>query len=433
MTGSTCPDCLGPASPGSRVLATMAPFALIALSLSSGSTVIAISSWACPRHGGFGRLAEVPAEHLDRVRFLRGIVSHFHRDEDVEREASVEDATARDGVRMSLLCLPDAARRFPGPGDAVALPDGIYDLRSTAGDRPYVYVEQKNIDETVSPERAQREQWRGWLRLGPAAVLSDLLDAASDEPMPRMAERFRTWLPEQDRYVGDYHADVWALDFFRSVRRTNQVGNDAVAENFLRTWSAASPGEGAVRFAGHLIRPGSGSAEILDAGCGPAVHHPAFTTLGVRWTGLDLSRAMLRTARTHTGTAGLVQGDVAALPFPSRHFAGVWLRAVLVHIARAQLLSVLRECCRVMSDNGVLYLNFQPGRSLALRREGRTFFYHDESDVIRLCRSLGLTVIDRWSDSVSRGSLGDTRVKQWRHLILRGTEDRAIAGGRSEV
>jgi SAM-dependent methyltransferase len=388
------------------VLAAMPPFAVVALD----SGAIAITSARCPRHGGFARLADVPDEHLDRVRFLRGIISHFHRDADIEAELSIEDATGQAGGSLCLVSLPDATGAPETlPAGAVALPEGIYDLPRVAANRPYAYVERKTIDETVSPERAQRERWQGWLV------------SAAEHPVatPGSAATLRGWLPRQDRYVGFDDSGVWTIDFFRSVRRTNQAGSAAVAESFMRTWSAASPGEGAVRFAGHL--GSSGPAEILDAGCGPAVHHAAFAELGLRPTGIDLSPAMLAAARTHS-SAGLVQGDIGALPFRDGRFAGVWLRAVLVHVPRAQLPGVLREARRVMTDDGTLYLNLQPGRGLTLRREGRTFVYHDEPDVVRLCRSLGLEVIDRWSDSVSHGSLGDTRAKQWRHLVLRGTE-----------
>ncbi|NMO55223.1 class I SAM-dependent methyltransferase [Actinoplanes sp. TBRC 11911] len=384
----------------------MPPFAVVALD----SGAIAITSVRCPRHGGFARLADLPDEHLDRVRFLRGIISHFHRDEGVEAELSIEDATGPAGGSLCLVCLPDATGApATVPAGALALPEGIYDLHRAAADRKYTYVERKTIDETVSPERAQRERWQGWL----------VSAAPHQAAAPGSGATFRGWLPRQDRYAGSDDAGVWTIDFFRSVRRTNQAGSAAVAGPFLREWSAASAGEGAVRFAGHLR--GSGPAEILDAGCGPAVHHAAFAELGLRPTGIDLSPVMLAAARTHSGAA-LVQGDVGALPFRDGRFAGVWLRAVLVHVPRAQLPGTLREARRVLAGDGTLYLNLQPGRGLTLRREGRTFVYHDESDVVRLCRSLGLHVIDRWSDSVGHGSLGDTRVKQWRHLVLRAAE-----------
>jgi ubiquinone/menaquinone biosynthesis C-methylase UbiE len=178
------------------------------------------------------------------------------------------------------------------------------------------------------------------------------------------------------------------------------------------------------RFVRHL--PGSdASAElgVLDAGCGPAVHYGAFSAMGVRWTGIDSSLGMIYKAREVLAAAHaaprLAVGDLGRLPFEDRSFAGVWLRAALVHVPRTEAPAVLSECSRVLCSDGMLYLNFQPGHGFAVRREGRIFVYYQEDEIADLCLRAGLTVTDDWYGATDRGSLGDTRVKRWRHLVLR--------------
>jgi SAM-dependent methyltransferase len=61
-------------------------------------------------------------------------------------------------------------------------------------------------------------------------------------------------------------------------------------------------------------------ARILDLACGPGRHAAELERLGARVVGFDLSSAMLRRARERT-RAGLVRGDMRALPFRDRTFA----------------------------------------------------------------------------------------------------------------
>jgi SAM-dependent methyltransferase len=59
---------------------------------------------------------------------------------------------------------------------------------------------------------------------------------------------------------------------------------------------------------------------ILDLACGPGRHAAELERLGGHVIGFDLSRAMLRRARERT-RAGLVRGDMRALPFRDGSFA----------------------------------------------------------------------------------------------------------------
>jgi len=67
------------------------------------------------------------------------------------------------------------------------------------------------------------------------------------------------------------------------------------------------------------VAPWGAGDRILDLACGPGRHAAELERLGGRVIGFDLSRAMLRRARARTG-AGLVRGDMRALPFRDGSF-----------------------------------------------------------------------------------------------------------------
>ncbi len=408
------PDCRHCTLAPSEMLLVMAPFAVVLHRVTpSGPTLPALTTLKCPHHGGAARLADLPATALDQIRFLRDIVSRFCNEHGREPEMSVE--TSDSGDRMRLTCVPTNGT---APAEAIPLPNGLYGLASMPDARSLLYAEQKIIDETFGREQAQRESWHAWLVS--ATTAREIL--ASYGGVGISADAFRSWLIDHERYVPVVSGDLPLLDYATAVRRSNRIGNDSVSKAFTRTWQVRPDDHMVARFVRHL--PGaSAELDVLDAGCEPAVHYSAFTSMGIRWTGVDSSLGMIDNARAVLAAAHaaprLAVGDLGRLPFKERSFAGVWLRAALVHVPRSEAPTVLRECSRVLCRNGVLYLNFQPGRGMVVRREGRVFVYYGEDEIADLCVRVGLTITDEWDGTTDRGSLGDTRVKRWRHLVMR--------------
>jgi SAM-dependent methyltransferase len=400
----------------SEMLLVMAPFAVVRHRVTpSGPALPTLTTLQCPHRGGAARLADVPVTAFDQIRFLRNIISRFYDEHGREPEMSVE--TSDSGDRMRLTCIPINGT---APVDAIPLQNGMYGLAGILDERSLVYAEQKVIDEMFGREQAQRETWHAWLVS--ASTARELL--ASYEDVGVSVDEFRSWLINHERYAPLVSGGLPSLDYATAVRRSNRLGNDLVSKAFTRTWQGRSDDQMVARFVRHL--PGSGtSAElgVLDAGCGPAVHYGAFTSMGIRWTGVDSSLGMIDNARKVLAAAHaappLAVADLGRLPFKDQSFAGVWLRAALVHVPRSEAPTVLRECSRVLCPDGVLYLNFQPGRGLVVRREGRVFVYYSEDEIAHLCVGAGLTMTDEWDGTTDCGSLGDTRVKRWRHLVMR--------------
>jgi len=73
---------------------------------------------------------------------------------------------------------------------------------------------------------------------------------------------------------------------------------------------------------------------VLDVGCGAGRHTPH---LGERVVALDAARAMLELARARAPHAGLVEGDLEALPFRAGTMGGAWANMAYHHVPRERV------------------------------------------------------------------------------------------------
>jgi ubiquinone/menaquinone biosynthesis C-methylase UbiE len=94
---------------------------------------------------------------------------------------------------------------------------------------------------------------------------------------------------------------------------------------------------------------------VLDAPCGTGRMLKTITSMGLRYTGLDISQAMIEEARkTGAGdplVVGFRQGDLERLPFADNEFDCVVLWRLMHHMgSSAAREAILREARRVSRD-----------------------------------------------------------------------------------
>jgi len=106
------------------------------------------------------------------------------------------------------------------------------------------------------------------------------------------------------------------------------------------------------------------AGEILDLGCGPGHVGKYLRERGIPGRGLDISHEMVRVARELNPTIEFRQGDMRALPFPDRFFAGVAAFYSIIHLEPAELEHVFRELQRVLRPGGLLALAFHVGNEV---------------------------------------------------------------------
>jgi ubiquinone/menaquinone biosynthesis C-methylase UbiE len=83
-------------------------------------------------------------------------------------------------------------------------------------------------------------------------------------------------------------------------------------------------------------------------------------------TGVDISPAMLKSARTRAQAEGidnitLIECSVDRLPFPDGHFDGVMTARLFQHVPKQMAHDIVCELSRVTKPGGVLVLQFRSG------------------------------------------------------------------------
>jgi cyclopropane fatty-acyl-phospholipid synthase-like methyltransferase len=154
------------------------------------------------------------------------------------------------------------------------------------------------------------------------------------------------------------------------------------AEDFFRRSVDADMTRGREEFTA-LLKPG---ARLLDAGCGSGRDALAFSRAGFQVTAIEASSSLAALARAHTGL------PIEVMTFDQvdwrDRFDGVWACASLLHVARAELASVVRRLRDALAPGGVFWMSFKYGAEE--RRAGeRCFMDLDETGAHALLAEAG--------------------------------------------
>lgn len=146
---------------------------------------------------------------------------------------------------------------------------------------------------------------------------------------------------------------------------------------------------------------------VCDMGCGPGHLARFLSDLGVNVIGVDVSRAMVETARRLNPELAFEQGDMLRLSFAEESFAGIAAFYSLIHIDRSRVPKVLAELHRVLANNGSLFISFHLGEGEVHRDElhghdgetGPKIAFHATlfgiEEMIRFLESAGLAVEEK--------------------------------------
>ncbi|MCB8946044.1 MAG: methyltransferase domain-containing protein [Ardenticatenaceae bacterium] len=128
-------------------------------------------------------------------------------------------------------------------------------------------------------------------------------------------------------------------------------------------WLAGAGEVKAQRAALKLLQPQPGE-RLLEIGFGTGGNLVALAQAmqpGGRVWGVDVSGGMCRVARGKIGAAGvsnvcLCQGDALTLPFGAHSFEAIFMSFALELLPAAEMPLVLRQCGRVLGENGRICL-----------------------------------------------------------------------------
>ena len=107
-----------------------------------------------------------------------------------------------------------------------------------------------------------------------------------------------------------------------------------------------------------------GLGTACDMGCGPGHVAQYLHKRGVHVLGIDLSPRMVEQARQLNPGIEFQQGNMSSLDVENEAWGGIVAFYSIIHIPRAEVISVLREFRRVLRPNGLLLLSFHLGQEI---------------------------------------------------------------------
>jgi ubiquinone/menaquinone biosynthesis C-methylase UbiE len=115
-----------------------------------------------------------------------------------------------------------------------------------------------------------------------------------------------------------------------------------------------------------LLKP---SDKVLDVGCAAGRDTRILKDMGFEAVGSDLAEKLLDIAKRANPDIEFVLADMRRLPFADGAFGAIWASAVLHHVTKEEMPSVLQEFYRVLSTKGILYIHTKAGQGLLRTNE----------------------------------------------------------------
>lgn len=152
---------------------------------------------------------------------------------------------------------------------------------------------------------------------------------------------------------------------------------------------------------------------ILDAGCGSGRDAKYFLDQGYKVTAIDGSAEMA--ARTYKLTGIKVRHQNFSEINDSNSFDGIWACASVLHVRKAEMVSIINKLRSALTEGGTLYLSYKYGESEETRRN-RHFSNYTENSFNQLLQDCdSLSIIDIWTTQDVRP---DRQDEQWLNVLL---------------
>lgn len=134
---------------------------------------------------------------------------------------------------------------------------------------------------------------------------------------------------------------------------------------------------------------------VLDIGCAYGIHLPLFLGIGekLKYIGIDISRAMVKLAKSRYPSADLSVADIATYK-PKKKFDAFWAAAILMHIPAEQIEGVLRHIESMMRPGAVGYLTLPVERmEPESETDRRHFTLYTKERFSRLAKEMGWKIL----------------------------------------
>lgn len=157
---------------------------------------------------------------------------------------------------------------------------------------------------------------------------------------------------------------------------------------------------------------------IIDVGCADGRHSIIIDRNGGRATGVDLSKSMLREAKTLYPGGDFREADMRHLTFEDEFFDGIWSSGSIYHVTKSDVIKVINEFKRVLKTEGVIALSFKLGQGEGLEANPKSysgspryFAYYTKDEMKDLFSSFGFEELE--SSLYPEEIFGDNNQMMW--------------------
>jgi SAM-dependent methyltransferase len=137
------------------------------------------------------------------------------------------------------------------------------------------------------------------------------------------------------------------------------------------------------------------NGKILEIGSGGGRDAKELIALGYEYVGTDISTGLIEVAKKENLTATLLVQSVYDLDFlEGTQFDGFWASAVLLHIPKARIDTVLQRIRRFMRAGAVGFISLKQGEGERLEEDKRFFVYYSEEEFRQVLQRNNFEVVE---------------------------------------
>ncbi len=145
--------------------------------------------------------------------------------------------------------------------------------------------------------------------------------------------------------------------------------------------------------------------KLLEIGSGSGREAIEFIRLGYEYTGIDVSKELLKIAQSTEPQGHFFHSSVYDLPFKEKTFDALSSWALLPHIPKERIGSALSSIKRVLKPNAILFFAMREGEGESRESEtGRWFSYYSQQEFESILEKQGFQ-IEKKHRKISRPNL----------------------------
>jgi SAM-dependent methyltransferase len=138
------------------------------------------------------------------------------------------------------------------------------------------------------------------------------------------------------------------------------------------------------------LKPGD---TVLDVGCGSGRDLLWLQKNGYIAAGFERSKGLAALARKYAACE-IIESDFETFDFSKRRFDAILLSGALIHIPHGRFDSVFRHILKGLVNQGKVLISLKEGNGSSVGKEGRVFFYWQDSQLRGLFAGHGFGILE---------------------------------------